>query len=168
MIIPRRAPSELAVIDATEVTSGSVVHIGTLGVQPLDTVGSVINANGSYRLGVDLLKRGSFEASGEYGTIDRTWLISENVTVANAAPAVKGQGASRRLRVVGSTRTGMRTFERAFMTSTPATLSAVVTPQNSATISFLVQRRAIDQSREEGLTEGPLLEIGTINLQKAN
>ena len=120
---------------------------------PLRPIGSVSSALPRFRLGVDLIKRGGFEHWGEFGVSSRTWLMPKNVTVENYA-------GDATLVVQGPATTGLRTFERAFQRSNPATVSAHVKAQCSAKLAFQLQRRNLVQSRGEALDNGALTMLG--------
>lgn len=150
----RTGPQVLQVVP--DINSAIPVALREHGLSPLASV--VMDASGStYRLGVDILRRGEFEYAGLFGTRDRTWIensqsriVTEPETLLRvdiAAGQIKG-------------RTGQKVFERVFTTSNPATVSGRIRVDGDVRVRVLVQRRRTTDSLEAALEEGPLTEIG--------
>ncbi len=104
------------------------------------------------RFGVDLVKRGSFEYWGAFETQPRNWLVPEGVKHI--------AGENPHLLVKGSAVTGLRTFERQFTRSSPATVSATVQSTCTATVEFWLQRRDLEQAWRDALADGQRILLG--------
>ncbi|MEM9622175.1 MAG: CapA family protein [Pseudomonadota bacterium] len=161
------SPAEIAsassiAVDVGNRVPGEVHSLQTLGVLPWQLIRSVRAGNVGYRLGVDLLKRGSFSHWQEYGTPSRTWLQHAGMRVQNTP---KGHGY---MLVQGSALTGMRVFERAFRPSTPATVQASVRSATAegchARLAFDLQRRNLTQPWLEALRDGASQRLGSVML----
>ena len=115
-----------------------------------------------FRIGDDLLPRGDFEAAGTFGTPVRAWLTGKQAQVGSSA-----DGKALQLTIPPATRvrSGMKVFERAFSQSAPATVSGIVSSDQAVTMRWYLQRRRMDQSLDEALESGPLLEIGALSLK---
>jgi poly-gamma-glutamate capsule biosynthesis protein CapA/YwtB (metallophosphatase superfamily) len=137
------------------------VPLVSLGVAPTEPV-SFAAADHRYRLGTDILRRGDFEAYGQYGVPGRGWITGENVDVAN--------GESRHLAVRvaegGVTRTGMSAFQRVFTRSNPTTLSGRLYTDGPALIRFQLQRRRPSTALAEALASGPLRVVGQLRVDE--
>ena len=133
------------------------ISLRQLGADPLALIKQVNTDAAFMRLGVDLIKRGSFDHWGEYGTHAQSWIVSDNIQ--------RLPGDDPRLEIKGSVTTGLRTFERAFLASNPATVSAEIESECEAEVRFLLQRRSLSESRTKALESGEILLLGTSNLK---
>ena len=131
------------------------VPIADSGSASMPTSGTKCAAN--LRFGTDLLKRGSFTHAGEFGTVSRTWLLPPGAQILSAQD-------NQFLNITGAAVTGMKTFERAFRPSNPATLMASVASSCAAQMTFLLQRRDLRQTWREALAGGEKIEIGRVQL----
>lgn len=136
---------------------GLPLHVRSLGASPLLPV-SVDAGERSYRLGIDLSRRGDFEYARLYGAHDRTWMLDANTVLKT--------GDDNRLEVrvpkgEATVRTGMKVFERVFTLSNPATVSGRLKVEGDVRIRFLLQRRRMTEALEDALENGPITEIGT-------
>lgn len=150
----RKAGNTVAIPDAA---GTAAVHVRELGASPLLPV-QVDGAQGPYRLGIDLLRRGDFEYARLFGAHDRTWIESRNAALKT--------GENNRLEVRvpaggGPVRTGLKVFERVFALSSPATVSGRLRVEGNARIRFLLQRRRANDTLQDALQNGPITEIGT-------
>ena len=150
----RKAGNKIAIPDAA---GTAAVHVRELGASPLLPV-QVDGAQGPYRFGIDLLRRGDFEYARLFGAHDRTWIESRNAALKT--------GENNRLEVrvpVGGkpVRTGLKVFERTFALSSPATVSGRLRVEGNARIRFLLQRRRANDTLQDALQNGPITEIGT-------
>jgi poly-gamma-glutamate capsule biosynthesis protein CapA/YwtB (metallophosphatase superfamily) len=149
----RHASNKIA---SPEAAGATAVHVRELGASPLLPV-TVNGAEGPYRLGIDLLRRGDFEYARLFGAHDRTWIEGRNASIKT--------GDNNRLEVrvpAGGkpVRTGLKVFERVFSLSSPATISGRLRIAGNARIRFLLQRRRATDTLEDALTSGPITEIG--------
>ena len=156
-MVPRQTAVAFASLDASNLEPGVVTHLRNLGLGATDNIAGVKNGNGAFRLGLDLLKRGTFETSGEFNTFDRSWITTNNVTIVNKT--------NQELRITGSARTGMKTFDRVFSISNPATVSATIRSSGDASVVFYLQRRKQGESLQVALKTGSLQEIGRVSLE---
>jgi hypothetical protein len=115
-------------------------------------------------MGTDLLARGDFESAGLFGTPVRGWLTG------NQARLVVGSDPGNRLELHitldsrDPVRTGMKVFDRAFQSSNPAALSVRIRSEGDATVRFYLQRRQIDAGLTDALENGPLTNIGRVDV----
>ena len=109
-----------------------------------------------YRVGTNILPRGDFETVGLFGTADRAWIESANVSLL--------EEDSMRMSIVAkpgqTTRAGMKVFERTFTLSNPATASGRLRIDGDAEVRFYLQRRRTNDGLGEALESGPLVPIG--------
>jgi hypothetical protein len=144
-------------ITIPEAAGTAAVHVRELGASPLLPV-TVDGAEGPYRLGIDLLRRGDFEYARLFGAHDRTWIESRHAALKT------GENNRLEVRVPPGgkpVRTGLKVFERVFTLSSPATVSGRLRVEGDARIRFLLQRRRANDMLGDALTNGPLTEIGT-------
>jgi poly-gamma-glutamate capsule biosynthesis protein CapA/YwtB (metallophosphatase superfamily) len=139
-----------------EIAPKSLVHLADLGILPQQMFDKVGEHQRPLRLGVDLLKRGTFESYGDRQTTDRTWLFGGDVTVIGKE--------NKKLRIKGAATSGMRTFERAFSTDNPATFAADVMSSGDVELIVKLQRRTMKASWSEALVSGPVTELGRFAL----
>ncbi len=137
--------------------SAAPLHVRSLGASPLLPV-SVDAGERSYRLGIDLSRRGDFEYARLFGAHDRTWILD--------ADTVLKTGDDNRLEIrvpkgEATVRTGMKVFERVFTLSNPATISGRLKVDGDVRIRFLLQRRRMTEALEDELENGPITEIGS-------
>ena len=149
----RSTSNEIVVPDS----AGQVpVHVRSLGASPLFPV-SVAAGERSFRLGIDLSRRGDFEYARLFGAHDRTWILDANTALKT------GDDNRLEIRVPqgGKTaRTGMKVFERVFTLSNPATVSGRLKVDGNVRIRILLQRRRENETLDDELVNGPLREIG--------
>ena len=131
-----------------------------LGMSAVSAI-EVQGADSAYRLGVDILRRGDFEYAGLFDTTDRTWIESDDVQVrtgvdTNLTVEIPAGG--------NAARTGQKVFERVFSLSNPATVSGRITVDDAVRLRVFLQRRRTSDSLEGALVNGPMTEIGTIEL----
>jgi poly-gamma-glutamate capsule biosynthesis protein CapA/YwtB (metallophosphatase superfamily) len=135
------------------------MHLESMGLSVLNPVGFKA-AGHRYRLGLDILPRGDFEAEGLFGTADRAFLRDDHATFVDAG--------SRALRLEvpeGKTvQTGHRIFERVFTVSNPTTLSGRVKASSDVTVEILLQRRRMDDSLAEGLANDTARVVGRFDV----
>lgn len=150
------AGSSVGTIKMPATVGSAPIHVRILGASPLMPV-SVDARESSYRLGIDLSRRGDFEYARLYGAHDRTWILG-------ASAALKTGDDNRlelRLPQGGETvRTGMKVFERIFTLSNPATISGRIRVDGNVRVRFLLQRRRIADTLDDALANGPITEIG--------
>ena len=131
-----------------------------LGVSAVSAT-AVQDADSTYRLGVDILRRGDFEYAGLFDTTDRTWIESDDVHIGTgidtnlAIEIPAGQKVSR---------TGQKVFERVFSVSNPATVSGRITVDGAVRLRVFLQRRRTSDTLEGALANGPMTAIGSIEL----
>ncbi len=132
------------------------IHVRSLGASPLLPVAANAGER-SYRLGIDLSRRGDFEYARLFGAHDRTWIVDANTSLKT------GEDNRLEIRVPkgDTTRTGMKVFERVFTLSNPATVSGRLKVDGDVRIRFLLQRRRMTEALEDELENGPITEIGT-------
>ena len=134
---------------------GDVFALRDLGASPVRAVAGV-DADTSYRLGIDLLRRGDFEYVGLFDTADRTWIDHPSVTA--------GDAGRREMTIDVATnepvRTGMRVFARVFTRSAPATLTGIMTAEGCSEIEFAMQRRRDGWDSKTRSRAGPSLQSG--------
>lgn len=140
-----------------ETAGEAPLHVRSLGASPLLPV-AVDAGDRSYRLGIDLSRRGDFEYARLFGAHDRTWILDENTVLKT--------GDDNRLEIrvprgAAVTRTGMKVFERVFTLSNPATVSGRLKANGDVRIRFLLQRRRMTEALDDELKNGPITEIGT-------
>ncbi len=133
----------------------------TMGIQPVLPV-EMANADTQYRVGVDLLPRGDFEAAGLFGTPPRAWLTGKQADLAKTA---EGQQLAIRVAKGKRVRTGMKVFDRAFQTSVPATASGRIYSDQPVKLRVYMQRRRIDKPFEAELNDGPLVRVGDVDVE---
>lgn len=104
------------------------------------------------RFGVDLVKRGTFDYWGLFDTQPLNWLTSAGVDYESTDNPY--------LQVTGSALTGLRSFERQFTRSNPATVSATFNGSCQAEVEFLLQRRNLTQALSEALAQGQKISLG--------
>lgn len=150
--------SQLADIGSTKATTVPM-HLESMGLSVLNPV-SFRAAGHRYRLGLDILPRGDFEAEGLFGTADRAFLRDDHATFVDAG--------SRALRLEvpegKQVRTGHRVFERVFTVSNPTTLSGRVKASSDVTVKVLLQRRRMDDSLAEGLANDTARVVGRFDV----
>ncbi len=73
-------PRMTTTVTVDDSASGAPVHVGSLGVSPLQAL-TVKSKDPPYRLGLDLLGRGDFEYARLYGAHDRTWIEARNASL---------------------------------------------------------------------------------------
>jgi hypothetical protein len=130
------------------------------GVSPLSAV-TVESPGAPYRLGVDILRRGDFEYAGLFGTTDRTWVETDEIRVMTGIDT----GLSVKVAPDRKTsRTGQKVFERVFSVSNPATVSGRVSVDGAARMRVFLQRRRKTDTLAGALAEGPMIEVGSIEL----
>ncbi len=120
-----------------------------------------------YRLGTDLLNRGSFETYDTFDTPDRSWMdLDKNVSV------IKGQSYSGKNSLklhLSSTQkkvtTGMRKFTRVFKPGNPTTISAMVKSDGVVKLSFYSQRRGTRDKLFDALENNPRTLLRSIIVQ---
>lgn len=140
-------------------TEQSVEIDGSTGIYNLTThdptqkIAQVHAENARVRLGVDLIKRGSFDHWGEFGTQPLVWLKPEGSKLVDQRQTLSGTG-----------RLGLRTFERHFTPSAPSSVSLSVQTKCEATVTAILQRRDMVQSRVEALRSGEEIEIAVFEL----
>lgn len=132
------------------------VYLRSLSVSPLRPV-RIHPAEGPYRLGIDLLRRGDFEYARLFGAHDRSWIEGRNASLKT--------GDNNRLEIRApadgeSVRTGMKVFERVFSLSAPATFTGRLRVDGTVRIRFLLQRRRETDTLDDALLSGPITEIG--------
>jgi len=136
------------------------IALRELGVSPLSAV-AVESPDAAYRLGVDILRRGDFGYVGLFGTTDRTWIENDDATI------VAGTDPHLSIRVppgAKTARTGQRVFERVFSSSNPATVSGRISVDGTARMRVLLQRRRSSDTLAVALADGPVTEVGSIEL----
>ncbi|UTW53982.1 CapA family protein [Kordiimonas sp. SCSIO 12610] len=120
-----------------------------------------------YRLGTDLLSRGSFEAYSTFDAPDRSWLdLEENINV-STKEAYTGK---KSLELVlssskPSTITGMRKFTRVFKAGNPMTISAMVKADEPVDLVFYLQRRKTRDGLFDALEKNPKKELKTVSIK---
>jgi poly-gamma-glutamate capsule biosynthesis protein CapA/YwtB (metallophosphatase superfamily) len=148
-----RASSRLTI---PSIARAAPIHLRSLGASPLRAV-QIDPADGPYRLGIDLLRRGDFEYARLFGAHDRSWIMGRHASLKT--------GDNNRLDVrvpAGgqSVRTGMKVFERVFSLSSPATVAGRLRVDGKVRIRFLLQRRRETDTLDDALANGPVSEIG--------
>ena len=136
----------------------SLRAIGEYPVAPVQ----VTSADVQYRVGVDLLPRGDFEATGLFGTPPRAWLTGKQASLEKTAD---GQQLAVRVAKGKRVRTGMKVFDRAFQTSVPATASGRIYSDQPVKLRVYMQRRRIDKPFEDELNDGPLVRVGDLDVE---
>jgi len=144
------------VVDLSDRDTSEPISLHELGVGALELLRDVRADGRRFRLGKDLLKRGSFEHRKSFGTPARVWLEPASVSFVGEPEA--------EMRVTGSARTGFRTFDRLFTESAPATVSMFVSSSCEVMLELSLQRRDLVHSREEALTDGEMQHIGKAQL----
>ncbi len=140
------------------------LHVRSLGASPLLPV-SADAGQRSYRLGIDLSRRGDFEYARLFGAHDRSWILDTNTVLKT------GDDNRLEIRVPKgevTVRTGMKVFERVFTLSNPATVSGRLKVDGDVRIRFLLQRRRMTEALEDALVNGPITEIGSWEGTAAN
>lgn len=147
----------------SEMSSMLPVAVRELGASPLAKT-TIESVEQSYRMGVDILRRGDFEYAGLFGSKDRTWIENAEVRVAARD--------DKRLLVEikpgkKSARTGQKVFERVFTSSNPATVSGRIQADSDVRLRVFLQRRRTTDTLESALVDGPLTEIGSQTISQS-
>ena len=147
----------------SEMSSMLPVAVRELGASPLAKT-TIESVEQSYRMGVDILRRGDFEYAGLFGSKDRTWIESAEVRVA-------ARDDKRLLIEIKpgkkSARTGQKVFERVFTSSNPATVSGRIQADSDVRLRVFLQRRRTTDTLESALVDGPLTEIGSQTISQS-
>lgn len=149
-------PRMTTTVTVDDSSSGAPVHVGSLGVSPLQAL-TVKSKDRPHRLGLDLLGRGDFEYARLYGAHDRTWIEARNASLKT------GDNNLLEIRVPAgeqTVRSGMKVFERVFTLSNPATVSGRIKVDGDVRVRFLLQRRRATETLEDALVGGPIRQIG--------
>ena len=134
---------------------------GSTGIQSLTSydptrkIARVVAAHAQVRLGVDIVKRGSFDHWGEFGTQPQVWLTPDGSELVDQKQRLSGNG-----------RLGLRTFERHFTPSAPASVSLSAKTNCEATVTAILQRRDMVQSRIDALRAGEEITIAEFQLPR--
>ena len=152
-----------AVIDLGTATPGNgPVPLARFGVHPASAVAFGLDGY-QYRLGTDILRRGDFESAGHFGIPPRGWILGEGVSLAD--------GESRHLEIAvprdTTVRTGMSAFQRVFTPSNPTTLSGRIYADGPVVMRVRMQRRQPGTSMSEALEQGPVHDVGGVDIQTA-
>jgi poly-gamma-glutamate capsule biosynthesis protein CapA/YwtB (metallophosphatase superfamily) len=157
------AGEEPARVDLPPASPGpGPIPLAMLGIAPHRPVALTLDGY-RYRLGTDILRRGDFEAYGQFGIPGRGWLVGDAVAVVD--------GDSQQLEVTvpenETVRTGMSAFQRVFTLSNPTTLAGRVYADGPAVIRFQLQRRQPATSMSEALATGPIHAVGGLRIETA-
>ncbi len=153
--VDRLAPQHLDV--GSDETATGIYRLSSLNALPVPEIASVTGP-GSYRLGIDLLRRGDFEYSGLFATTDRTWTEHTGVSVIGT----DSKKMQIRLADDATVTTGMKVFTRVFSRSNPATVVASFKSDGCARFRFSLQRRPDGVGFADALATGPVSVIGEI------
>lgn len=129
--------------------------LGAVGASAVSPVR--IEAPGrSWRLGIDLFRRGDFESFDRYGFADRSWMGFDAIR-----PTADGNTSAVVELLPGEPRrVGMRLFERVFEPSSPATFSARLASAEDVVVSVYLQRRRTSESLSVALGNDALTLLG--------
>jgi poly-gamma-glutamate capsule biosynthesis protein CapA/YwtB (metallophosphatase superfamily) len=143
---------------------GMPVSLWQSGMSPVHAV-AIPAGHLQYRAGTDLLRRGDFESANLFHSVERSWLEDEHI-VLDSAPGRSNDSMLMKIELPpGATvRAGMKVFERTFRQSNPATLAGRIHSDGDVEAVFLLQRRRIDDSLSDALSNGPLTEVGRMHV----